>query len=142
MKKFLVAALAVATLASSCKKNDDAAPAIMQLSGTLNGDSEVPAVKTSATGNVSGTYNPGTKALTYTVTYSGLAPTAGHFHLGAPGTNGNVAVEFPNVASSPITGTATLTQAQADALVAGNMYANLHTTANVGGEIRANVVAK
>lgn len=141
MKKFTLIALAVASLASACKK-EDSTPANMQVTGTLSGSNEVPTVTTSATGNVSGSYAPGTKVLTYTVTYTGLAPTAGHLHLGAPGSNGAVAIPFASVATSPITGTATLTQDQADALLAGNMYANLHTTANPGGEIRANVVAK
>jgi hypothetical protein len=114
----------------------------MQVTGTMSGASEVPAVSTQATGNVTGTYNPSTKVLTYTVTYAGLTPTAGHFHIGAPGTNGSVAITFPSVASSPITGTATLTDSQKDALLGGNMYANLHTTANGNGELRANVTAK
>lgn len=97
---------------------------------------------TSATGNVSATYNKSTKTLNYTVTYSGLTPTAGHFHIGAPGVAGPVVITFPYLAYSPITGSTLLTQLQEDALLAGNMYANLHTAANTGGEIRANVVAK
>ncbi len=80
--------------------------------------------------------------LSYTVTYSGLTPTAGHFHLGAPGVAGPIAIQFPYVAYSPITGSTLLTLSQETALLAGNMYANLHTAANTGGEIRANLVAK
>lgn len=143
MKKLLLPALALLVTVSACKKDDSTpAPTTMQVTGTLSGANEVPAVSTQATGNVTGTYNKSTQVLTYTVTYSGLTPTAGHFHIGAPGTNGNVAITFPSVASSPITGTATLTDSQRDALLAGNMYANLHTTANGNGELRANVTAK
>jgi len=44
-------------------------------------------------------------------------------------------VPFPSTAS-PITGTATLTDAQAADLEAGKCYVNVHTAANKGGEIR------
>jgi len=114
----------------------------MQITGTFSGANKVPAVTTSATGNVSATYNKSTKTLNYTVTYAGLTPTAGHFHIGAHGVAGPIAIQFPYVAYSPITGSTLLTQLQEDALLAGNMYANLYTTANPSGEIRANVVAK
>jgi hypothetical protein len=143
MKSLLLAALAALTFTTACKKDDNSpAPAPMQVTGTFSGANEVPAVTTSATGNVSATYNKSTKTLNYTVTYSGLTPTAGHFHIGAPGVAGPVVITFPYLAYSPITGSTLLTQLQEDALLAGNMYANLHTAANTGGEIRANVVAK
>lgn len=143
MKSLLLAALAALTLTTACKKDDDTpTPAPMQVTGTFSGANETPAVTTSAIGNVSATYNKSTKTLNYTVTYSGLTPSAGHFHIGAPGVAGPVVITFPYLAYSPITGSTLLTQLQEDALLAGNMYANLHTTANPSGEIRANVVAK
>jgi hypothetical protein len=89
----------------------------MQVTGTFSGANETPAVTTSATGNVSATYNKSNK----TVTYTGLTPTAGHFHIGAPGVAGPVVIQFPYVAYSPITGSTLLTQMQEDALLVGNM---------------------
>lgn len=142
MKNLFFIGLATLTLATACKKDKDPAPAPMQISGALTGANETPAVTTSATGNVTGTYDKSTKTLTYSITYSGLAPTLGHFHIGAPGTAGPVAITFPYLQPAPINGTVVLTDSQAEALLAGNMYANLHTAANGGGEIRANVVAK
>lgn len=143
MKPLLLAALAAITLATACKKDEDtAAPAPMQVTGAFSGSNETPAVTSSATGNVSATYTKSTKTLNYSVTYSGLTPTAGHFHVGAPGVAGPIVIQFPYVAYSPITGSTLLTQVQEDALLAGNLYANLHTAANPAGEIRANVVAK
>jgi len=143
MKGFLLAALAALTLATACKKEDDApATTPMQVTGTFSGSNETPAVTTSATGNVNGTYNKTTKILTYTVTYAGLTPTMGHFHIGAPGVAGPVVITFPYLSYSPITGSTLLSLVQEDALLAGNMYANLHTVTNAGGEIRANMVAK
>jgi len=46
-----------------------------------------------------------------------------------------VAVPFPKP-DSPITGSATLTDAQMADLEAGKCYVNVHTAANKGGEIR------
>ena len=43
------------------------------------------------------------------------------------------------IATSPVEGSATLTDAQAADLVAGKYYVNIHTAANPGGEIRGQV---
>jgi hypothetical protein len=66
--------------------------------------------------------------------------TAAHFHGPAEaGKNAGVAVAIPNATSSPVEGSATLTDAQAADLVAGKYYINIHTAANPGGEIRGQV---
>ncbi|RZK32481.1 MAG: CHRD domain-containing protein, partial [Hymenobacter sp.] len=128
MKKILFGALAGLVAISACKKDEEATPT-MQLSGTLSGGNQVPAVTTSATGTVTGTYAPGTKALTYTIAYSGLsgAATGAHLHYGdakhktdaptVPFTN------FPSTASGTYSGTVTLTAMQADSLLANRLYA-------------------
>jgi hypothetical protein len=146
MKNLFIIALATLALATACKKDDTNTPATMQVSGTLNAASEVPAPTgtTTGSGTVTGTYTPTTMVLNYTITYSGLSTmpaSAGHFHFGRPGRAGSVFYTFPTT-TSPITGTVTLNPAQADSLMAGRVYANLHTSANAGGEIRANVVVK
>lgn len=82
-----------------------------------------------------------TKVLTYKVEYAGLTgpATAAHIHAAAaPGGNGPPVVPFANPAS-PITGTATLTDAQVADLHAGKWYVNVHTAANKGGEIRGDI---
>ena len=82
--------------------------------------------------------------LTYDMEYSGLTGpvTAAHLHGPAdPGANAPVLVPF-QAAPSPIKGTATLTDAQVADLMAGKMYANIHTAANPGGEIRGQMVRK
>jgi hypothetical protein len=43
------------------------------------------------------------------------------------------------VPESPISGTATLTEGQAAALMAGQTYVNIHTDANKSGEIRGQI---
>ena len=104
----------------------------------LKASSEVPPNTSKATGSLDATYDTASKKLTYTATYSGLTgpATAAHFHGPAPtGKNAGVAVPIsPN--ASPFQGSATLTDAQAADLMAGQWYVNIHTAANKAGEIR------
>ncbi|MCU0450559.1 MAG: CHRD domain-containing protein [Bernardetiaceae bacterium] len=107
---------------------------------TLAGANEVPAINSPGTGQLTGTYNLQTNVLTYRVTFgqltNGAAPTAMHFHgPAAAGANAGVQVGIP-VQASPVTGTATLTDAQEADLLAGRWYYNLHTAAFPGGELR------
>lgn len=120
-----------------------AGPAFAEkMKATLDGASEVPANTTAGKGTADIDYDPASKKLTWKVTYSGLTgpATAGHFHGPAePGKNAGVAVPLANVATSPVEGSATLTDAQAADLEAGKYYVNIHTAANPGGEIRGQV---
>jgi Cu/Zn superoxide dismutase len=106
--------------------------------GTLSSSAEVPPTTSNGTGTAVVNFDTATKQVTYTVTYSGLSgdAAAAHIHCGAAaGANAGVAVAFPSTAS-PITGNATLTDAQVADLEAGKCYVNIHTAANKGGEIR------
>ena len=87
-------------------------------------------------------YDNASKKLSWKITYSGLSgpATAAHFHGPAEaGANAGVAVAIPNAGTSPVEGSATLTDAQAADLMAGKYYINVHTAANPGGEIRGQV---
>ena len=109
---------------------------------TLDGKSEVPANTSAGTGSADLDYDAASKKLSWKVTYSGLSgpATAAHFHGPAEsGKNAGVAVAIPNAGSSPVEGSATLTDAQAADLEAGKYYVNIHTAANPGGEIRGQV---
>ncbi|WP_407180133.1 CHRD domain-containing protein [Bradyrhizobium sp. STM 3562] len=109
---------------------------------TLDGKSEVPPTTSTGTGTADIDYDPASKKLSWTLTYSGLTgpATAAHFHGPAEaGKNAGVAVAIPNATSSPAKGSATLTDAQAADLEAGKYYVNVHTAANPGGEIRGQV---
>jgi len=113
-----------------------------KMKATLDGKSEVPPVTSAATGTAELDYDAASKKLSWKVTYSGLSgpATAAHFHGPAePGKNAGVAVAIPNAGTSPVSGSATLTDAQAADLVAGKYYINIHTAANPGGEIRGQV---
>ena len=114
----------------------------MKMKADLTGAQEVPPVTTQGKGSAEVNFDPASKKLSWTVTYSGLSgpPTAAHFHGPAEaGKNAGVAVPIPNQANSPVTGSATLTDAQAADLQAGRYYVNIHTAANPSGEIRGQV---
>lgn len=119
-----------------------AAPALAETvtyTAALNAASETPPNPSPATGNVKATYDTGTKVLSWKAEYSGLtgAATAAHFHGPAPvGKPADVMVPLKGSLESPLTGSATLTDAQAKALTDGMMYLNVHTAKNKGGEIR------
>jgi hypothetical protein len=112
--------------------------AMVNFKASLDGKSEVPPNTTAGTGTVTATYDSDSKKLTWKGSYSGLTgpATAAHFHgPGAPGKNAGVLVPIsPNGPS--FEGSATLTDAQAKALMDGDMYVNVHTAENKGGEIR------
>lgn len=137
MNKALFATLALGAVVAF------AGPASAEkLKATLDGKSEVPATTSSGTGTADINYDAATKKLSWKLTYSGLSgpATAAHFHGPAEaGKNAGVMVPIPGAASSPVEGSATLTDAQASDLLAGKLYVNIHTAANPGGEIRGQV---
>lgn len=107
---------------------------------TLTGAEEVPPVGTSARGQGEFQLNRNTDTLTWKVTYSGLSasPTGGHIHgPAAPGQNAGVLVPFTgDLNAQPIEGQAQLSPQQIADLAAGRLYANIHSAAHPGGEIR------
>ena len=112
--------------------------AMVNLKADLSAASEVPPNDSKATGAVTTTYDTATKMLTWKGSYTDLSgpATAAHFHAGEVGKNGGVAIPItPN--TSPFEGTATLTAEQETDLLNGKWYVNVHTAANKGGEIRA-----
>lgn len=103
----------------------------------LSGDQEVPAVKSSGSGSGSITINDD-GSVSGSVTASGFTPTAAHIHEAKAGTNGKVIVPFTKEGdkfSAPAG--AKLTPDQMKAFKAGELYVNIHSAANPGGEVRA-----
>ncbi|RYF75852.1 MAG: CHRD domain-containing protein [Cytophagaceae bacterium] len=135
---------------SSCYENTIAtntAPipqAPIGLTATLNGAQEKPTSTTSAaTGTFNGSIDRTSRVLSYTVTFSGITPNAGHLHriTNADGTGG-VAIPFASLTSPIIGSTSTLRQSQIDSMTNGFFYANLHTPAYPAGEIRGDIKVK
>jgi CHRD domain len=113
----------------------------------LKGSSEVPPTTSGGTGAATVTLDSATNKITWNVTFSGLTgpATAAHIHGPAPvGKNAGVITWLSTKgqpASSPLSGSATLTAAQAADLQSGQYYVNVHTAANPGGEIRGQLAA-
>ena len=107
----------------------------------LSGDQEVPPVKTSASGSASFVISAD-KSVSGRVATSGVEATAAHIHEGAKGANGPVIVPLTKNADgswTPAAG-AKLTDAQYASYLAGNLYVNVHSAANKGGEIRGQLI--
>ena len=128
----LSSALAIAALALGAQ-----AALAADVKVTLSGDQEVPAIKTSATGGGTITVKDD-KTVSGSVTFKGLTPTAAHIHEGAAGKNGGVIIPLTKSGDDTFTvpAGAKLTDAQYEAFKKGDLYVNVHTAANPGGEIR------
>jgi hypothetical protein len=107
---------------------------------TLTGAQEVPPVNTAATGS-------GTiivlmdRSVSGTVSTSGVAGTAAHIHLAAPGQNGPVIIPLNKTGENlwAVPDSIRLNDAQYEAYRLGNLYVNVHSAANPAGEIRGQV---
>jgi hypothetical protein len=113
----------------------------VKLKAELKGSNEVPPNTSPASGTAEATFNTETKVLTWVVTFKDLTgPAVGaHFHgPSEPGKNAGIVLPFKTT-QSPIEGTATLNDTQVSDLLAGKWYANIHTSANPGGELRGNM---
>jgi CHRD domain len=127
----LIAALVLATLGSL------AAAADLKLSG----DNEVPPVKTMASGGGTITVTAD-GSVSGSVKTTGLAGMAAHIHVGAPGKNGPVIIPLTKGAEGEwsVPAGAKLSPEQMASYKAGDLYVNVHTEANKGGELRAQIV--
>ena len=134
LRRSLLAAVAVAAIVA-------AAPAFADMEkfkADLTGPGEVPPTTSTGTGTIEASYDTATKTLTWSGSYSGLTgpEIAAHFHgPAALGVNAPVMVPV-DAKESPFKGSATLTDAQAQAFDGGLVYFNIHTAANKAGEIR------
>lgn len=136
-----VAVLASLTLAPSAS----AQTSIFQ--AFLYGANEVPPSASKAFGISLFVYNFNSNTFELATAFAGLsaAPTGGHIHRGAAGTNGPIIFNFsaflPAAGSgSSIPTNGTLSEADELELFMGNLYVNLHTPVYPAGEIRGQLV--
>lgn len=103
----------------------------------LTGANEVPPVTTSATGRSMIVVHPN-RAVSGSVTTTGVNATMAHIHVGAPGANGPVIVPLArgDGGTWTVPAGAMLTEDQYASWRAGNLYVNVHSAAFPGGEIR------
>lgn len=131
----------------------------INFTATLSGGNEVPGVVTGSAGTATVSLNQATNVISFRLDIYNMpvGTTAAHFHVGASGVAGPVVVNLPvqlTISNDyAIVGTASATDlvqrtAQGiaswedfvQALLLGNMYLNVHSTNNPGGEIRGQVV--
>ena len=141
---FLRPALAAIACAAAFSFVTPSFAEVVNLKAHMDAKDEVPPTQSKGKGDVTATYDTASKKLSYKGTYSDLSgpATAAHFH-GPASAGKNAGVVIPifagAAAKSPFEGSATLTDAQAKQLLAGQWYVNVHTAANKGGEIRGQV---
>ena len=131
----------------------------------LTGDQQVPAVNTIAFGFAEVQLSEDNTTLSFEVVVCNIVNViASHIHVGAAGTNGPVVLPFfgsptpfnstrgcdtlaegtrtpDKLVARPDAGINTWTDF-INALIAGNTYVNVHTTAHTGGEIRGQLVSE
>jgi hypothetical protein len=104
---------------------------------SLSGAQEVPPVASAGSGNGSITVSAD-QSVSGSVTTMGVEGTMAHIHLAAPGANGPVIVPMAKTADGvwSVPAGAKLTDAQYQSFKDGNLYVNVHSATNRGGEIR------
>ena len=121
-----------------------APPPVEVLFSNMTGDQEVPAVATAASGIAATTVNRDTGALTVHVNASGGdTATASHIHTASAGQNGPVLIGLQQDSGNPGHWSLTGALLDSDSLgdyKAGQLYVNVHTPANPGGEIRGQIM--
>ena len=133
----------------SCDKDGDDIEddKMYTLSGNASGALEVPAVITSATGTLTGTYNSDNNQLSYNINWIGLSGNVSGMHIHGPAAAGvNAGVIHPlTVSTNGMTGmgsgTITLADSTEAHLLNGMLYYNIHTALNPDGEIRSQIAA-
>ena len=127
----------------------------------LHGGNEIPVVVPGSAGTATVTWNTVTKTGTYRVDVYNMpvATTASHIHAGAVGAGGPVVVNFvvpganaisndfgfsgtfacSDVVARPAQGINSCDDFE-QSLLLNNTYANVHSTANPGGEIRGQLI--
>jgi CHRD domain len=115
------------------------------LANMTNGQENPATTATGAKGFGAVSVNEATNQALVSMNWSGLSgtTTASHYHNGRSGTNGPVICNFA-LSGAATTGSlvdflCTFTPAQITALKQGQLYLNIHTAANPGGEIRGQI---
>ena len=158
----VVAAL-IAAVACSSDATTTPVSKIVTFKATMNGASELPTNTSTGTGTFTATLDTATNIFTYDLTFTGLSAvvTAGHIHGPAATTaSAGTTINFGTLAGATFSlgatsgtarGVSTLNAANQitanvngdslkKLLFAGLTYANIHTTAFGGGEIRGQII--
>lgn len=148
LKMALVASVFTGTFViASCDKSDNDEMNQFTVSGNASGSQMSPAVATTATATLSGTYNANNNLLYYTIDWTGLTGAATMVRMYGPasvGANAGLIGDL-SITTAGINGRASGNVVLADTteayLLAGRLYYVIHTATNVNGEIRGQVSA-
>ena len=140
MKAISKVLLALAALALwSCSSMPDWMPGSGAMKVSLSGAEEVPPL--SVPGSGSGSFrvsDDGT--ITGSVTTKDVQGTMAHIHQGAKGANGPVIVPLDKSGDTySVPAGRKLSPAQMEELKKGDLYVNVHTARNKGGEVRGQI---
>jgi hypothetical protein len=107
----------------------------------LSGANEVPPVTTAASGTGTITVTDD-GSVSGSVKVKGVAATMAHIHLGAAGKNGPVIITLVQTVPGEwsVPAGAKLDTEQIKSYKAGELYVNVHSEANKGGEVRAQII--
>ncbi|MCH8148371.1 MAG: CHRD domain-containing protein [Planctomycetes bacterium] len=93
-----------------------------------------------STGTATFTLDTVTFEVTYSIEYSALDGTENNAHVHSAAACNPGGVVYPLPAGSPKNGNETLSEAEADDMLAGLHYVNIHSTLHGGGEIRGQIL--
>ena len=132
---------------------------VVRFTANLTGNQEVPIILTGAFGTATVTLDLSSQTVRWEIDVFNIPSgvTVGHFHVGPPGIAGPVVVDIrppANISNDfRLEGTAGAANLQArpdqgirswddfmQALMGGQVYLNVHTAVNGGGEIRGQVI--
>ena len=133
---------AIALLLSGCGDDNAGANTSVVKSASLNGAQETPPVTTAAAGSAVFQIDMASGAIQGTVTTSNIDGTLAHIHEGPVGVASPVIVPLDRGTTAGtwvVPANTMLTASQLDSLKNGNLYVNVHTAANPGGEIRGQI---
>jgi hypothetical protein len=134
-----IAVVALAGCAGVREKMPDWMPGSGAIKVNLTGSEEVPPLTVPGSGSGSlRVTEDGT--LTGSVTTKDVQGTVAHIHRGAKGTNGPVIIPLDKSGDTyAVPAGRKLTPQQLDDLKKGNLYVNVHTNRNKGGEVRGQI---
>jgi hypothetical protein len=132
MKKLLVVLACIALAACAGMSSSG-----RTINVTLSGSEEVPPLSVPGSGR--GSFTIGEDgSVSGSVTTTGVEGMAAHIHQGPRGQDGPVIIPLTKSGDTYTAPRgAKLTDAQMQAFKAGNLYVNVHTARNKGGEVRA-----
>jgi CHRD domain len=115
-------------------------PGRVILQAVLTGEQEVPPTTSGGAGTATAILNATTEELSWSVNYHGLSGAAVSAHIHGPSDPGKNSVPQIDIGKSalesPIRGSAKVTAQEAEQILDGKWYVNVHTARNLGGEIR------